>query len=152
MRQKLLIKPYDLFLVTALGLFVSSFFSFSQTLDIHLHDTYYVISANYFFWTFALIFFVGWAIYKLTNRFLLTKYLTWVHIILTLIVLAILMTITLWHDLIIPPIKNEAVSFATLTKESRLQTIIALSITTIFIAGQIAYIINLLGGLIKRKR
>ena len=149
-KMKFLNPPYNLFLLTALILFIISFFMWGQSLDLHLHDTYFVISTIYFIWAFALIFLVVWTIYKLTNKILLTKYLTWLHVVTTLIVLILLMTAGLWFDKLLPPIKREVVSYQTFLDDQQRELKVILPIAIIFIVGQVSWGINLIGGLIKR--
>lgn len=50
---------------------------------IHLHDTYIVLSSSYYAWCSVSLFLI-WIIYLFTNKFLYSKRLTWVHIIITI--------------------------------------------------------------------
>ena len=121
-----------------------------QTLDVHLHDTYYVFPAIYLFWTTALAFLLAWTVYKLTNRFLLTKFLTWFHVATTLIFLIILISANLWRDNPIPA-NGEPLAFVkAFESQKRTNTIVA-TISIIFLAGQIGYLINLIAGLFRRR-
>ena len=61
-------RPYNLLLLSAILILIASFFSFEQTLDIHLHDTYFVITLRQIFRYATIALLVLWVLYKLTNR------------------------------------------------------------------------------------
>ena len=143
-------RPYDFFLLTSALLLLGSVFMLGQTLDVHLHDTYYVFPAVYLFWTIALAFLLAWTVYKLTNRFLLTKILTWFHVVTTLIFLIILMTANLWRDNPIPA-NGEPLDFEKFFESRQKTNTIVAAISILFLAGQIGYFINLLAGLFRRR-
>ena len=151
LKTRLTDQPYFLFLLTGLILIIATFFMFGQSVDFHLHDTYFVVAVNYFVWTLAGLFFIAWAIYKLTDKFLWTKKLTWTHVLITIFVLLLLSTIGFWHDKILPPIKRDTISYQNIIEDEKREAIIAYPITAIFIFGQEAYIVNLIVGLIKRR-
>jgi hypothetical protein len=149
-RSVFIYRPYNFFLLTSALLLLGSVFIPGQTLDMHLHDTYYVFPAVYLFWTIALAFLLAWTVYKLTNRFLLTKFLTWFHIVTTLIFLIILMIANLWRDNPIPS-NGEPLAFGKFFEsQQRTNTIMAI-ISILFLAGQIGYFINLIAGLFRRR-
>lgn len=90
-------KPYNLFLIVAL-IFSSSVYFFSNknnSIDIHLHDTYFVIAYTQVIWLLALIAITIWILYVITNKFLYSIKLVWVHTISTIVALT-LIAITLW--------------------------------------------------------
>lgn len=150
-KTRLINQPYLLFLLTGLVLFIASFFMFGQSVDFHLHDTYFVVSVNCFIWFLAALFFIAWSVYKITDKFLWTKKLTWTHVSLTILVLILLSTIGFWHDKILPPIKRDTISYQNIIYDQKRETLIAYPIATIFILGQLAYFVNLIGGLVKRR-
>lgn len=145
-------QPYLLFLLTGLVLLIASLFMFGQSVDIHLHDTYLVVAVNYFIWFLAIFCFIAWTVYKLTDRFLWTKKLIWTHVSLTILVLILLSTIGFWHDKILPPIKRDAISYQNIVDYQKREAVVAYPIATLFILGQLAYFVNLIVGLIKRRR
>jgi len=87
-------RPYNLFLLTVVLVLISSSFAFEQTIDIHLHDTYFVISMVHFFWTTTILLLIFWALYSLTQRFLFSKILIWIHVVLTIASSILLVTIS----------------------------------------------------------
>lgn len=145
-------KPYLLFPLTAIVLFILSFFLWGQSIDLHIHDTYFIISTNYFIWSIALIFFSGWGLYQFTDKILWTKKLIWIHVLTTLFTFLVLATFEIWHDKILPPIKAETISLEDIFASQKRERLTAQIIAIIFIAGQLAYIINLVAGIFKRSR
>ena len=142
--------PQDLFLLTALLMFIYSFVSKENTIDIHLHDTMFVISSKHFIWAFAIICLSGWGLYSLTRKFLWTGYLSWIHVGITVFILCLCVTVNIWHDVILPPVKREVVSWETFQEDQNRAQRIYFPIAILFVVGQLAYIINILGGLTKR--
>jgi hypothetical protein len=66
-----------------LSLFIS-FIPGRGTLDLHLHDTYFVLSGSILFMVLAGFLFLLWGIYKFAFTTNNSHKLTWIHIILTL--------------------------------------------------------------------
>ena len=150
-KTSLINQPYSLFLLTGQILIIASFFVFGQSIDIHLHDTYFVVAVNHLAWALAILLFLVWGIYKLTDRFLWTNTLTWTHVLLTILVLILLAIISFWKDKILPPINSNTVSYQDIIDEQKRKGFITYLITIAFIVGQIAYLVNLVIGLIKRR-
>lgn len=123
-----------------------------QSLDLHIHDTYFIIPTNYFIWTIALIFFLAWGFYKFIDKILWTKKLIWLHVLTTIFVVIYFATIEPWHDKIMPTIKTtDVVSLQKVFEDQKGEHIIALTISIIFIVGQLSFFVNLVGGLFKRR-
>lgn len=76
--------PFHLFLITAIILLLFSFFSPDHRLDLHLHDTYFVIDGQVLYRGATLNLLLLWAICFLARKFLFSKVLTWIHVFLTL--------------------------------------------------------------------
>jgi hypothetical protein len=152
LKARLANKPYLLFLPAGIVLIAVTVFTSGQTVDFHLHDTYFVISSNYLFWALGLLFFIAWIIYILTGLILWSKKLIWVHVSTTLFVLLLLASIIFWHDEVLPPIKRDATSLADIMDEQRRERIIGYSVVAIFAIGQAAYVVNLIVGLLKRRQ
>ena len=75
-------KPYHLLLPTGILFFISGMFRGNTTIDLHLHDTYFVFPYMLYAWFPATVLIGFWIIYLLTHRFLFSKKLIWIHIIL----------------------------------------------------------------------
>ena len=148
-------RPYCLLLLTAVLLLVASFFVHNQTLDMHLHDTYFIISMPLLFWPMILLLLLFWILYLFTERFLSSKVLMWVHIILM-----VLASVSLVGILFYSNYQEEAGSPRQYYDFSNWESMaqfdgLARRIVVIFLAiflGVIIYIINLFTGLIKRFR
>ena len=85
-------KPYNFLLITGLIFFISSFFFKGENniIDIHLHDTYFIIAHTHIFWTLGLISIIFWQLYLITNRLMYSKKLILIHTIITLLTLALI--------------------------------------------------------------
>jgi hypothetical protein len=150
LQTKLIIQPHFLFLLTALVLLIASYFMRGQSVDLHIHDTYFVISLNYFIWTISIIFVLLWGLYTWTEQILWTKKLTWFHVLATLMVFVALATTGIWHDMFIPPVKSDTTSFQNFLQNQKRDQIIAYLISATCITGQLAYLVNLIVGLFTR--
>jgi hypothetical protein len=146
-KTKISNQPFHLFLVTAILLLVFSFFTWGQSIDIHLHDTYFVISTIFFIWALGIVFFLVWTIYKLTSKVLWKRFLTWFHVLVTIFILIVLLTANFWHDKLIPPINRDFVSFETFQADTEREAKVILPLVIVFVAGQLAFVVNIIGGL-----
>ncbi len=54
-----------------------------------MHDTYFIIAQTHIFLLLAILAFVVWSFYFLTNKMLYSKALTWTHVIITILTLAL---------------------------------------------------------------
>jgi hypothetical protein len=80
-------RPYLLFPLIALVLIIYSFFTGHETTDIHVDDTMFILSGPSVYWLISFYFLVTAALYFVLQRFLRSRALTWVHVLLTLLVL-----------------------------------------------------------------
>jgi heme/copper-type cytochrome/quinol oxidase subunit 1 len=148
-------KPYNLLLLTGLIFVLASFFLLNQnnSVDVHIHDTYFVIAHAHIFWFLAILSLLVWTLYFLTNKFLFSKTLTWAHIIITILTL-ILFVFTLYFGDSLSNLKprryydhSSLNSFGAADKYTK-----AIGRTlSILIFGQIIFIINFIAGLFKRR-
>ena len=150
LKSKILNPPFNLLLLTAILLFVFSFVTWGQMTDIHLHDTKFVISTILLIWALGIIVLLVWAIYKLTSKILWKRFLTWVHVLVTLFILLVLLTANFWHDKLIPPIKRDFISLDTFQEDNQRDARIVLPLVILFLAGQLAFVLNFIGGLINK--
>jgi heme/copper-type cytochrome/quinol oxidase subunit 1 len=149
--MKLKGRPYHLLFIAAILVLIASFFTMNETMDIHLHDTYYVISAAWTYWAIVVLLLVLWLIYVFTNRFLLSKPLTWIHVVLT-IVLALLLTVFVFNpDRGSAGMARDYTDWSAFDEFERYNRMITYALLLLPL-GLLLYIINLVGGLIKRSR
>lgn len=151
LKTRLTNRPFQLFLLTAFILVIATFFSFGQSMDIHIHATHFILTINYFICIIAVLFVIGWVIYVLTNKFLWKKALTWLHVLATIFGLAFLVSIIIWHHKAVPSISGGSVNYQAIIDEALREKYIGYPIEAILVLGQVAYIVNLIGGLIRLK-
>jgi heme/copper-type cytochrome/quinol oxidase subunit 1 len=141
-------KPYHLLLLAALSLLISSFLSSKGTLDIHVHDTYFVIAHFEFNLALAILAFILWAIYMLTRNLPLSSLLTWIHVVLTLLALGLFISLPLFgypeKYLDISPWGN----FNELNRANEIVAVIIISFTL----AQLILVVNIFRGLFRRLR
>jgi cytochrome c oxidase subunit 1 len=142
-------KGYNYLLIAAVLLLVFSLFMGDRTLDIHLHDTYYVIGYAHIFLALSIFLFLQWMIYFLLRKFRMVSLLTWMHIVLTILFLLFLVY-TLTSN-------NRLAGFIDLSAFER--TSISWKHTGIghwafmlFVTGQIIWIVNIVIGVLRGKR
>jgi cytochrome c oxidase subunit 1 len=147
-------RPYTVLLLTAVLFFIAGLFSFNYPIDIHLHDTYFVIPMTYLVWipTITLVFF--WLIYLLTKRLLFSKFLTWTHIVFTILCTIFIVTIPFLSTYSYagggaPRRYYDYGSFTSYKIFGNMTRIIIIAFI-ILIFGQLTYFINLIVGLYKK--
>lgn len=75
----------NLLLITAVLLFISSFFLVDQTFDIRIFETFYVIKLKIIYWCGAFLLIVCYALYKLLPALFFSTSLINTHIVLTIV-------------------------------------------------------------------
>lgn len=144
-------KPYNLLLPVATLFTLLSLTPKIQNniFDIHLHDTYFTIAYFHFFWLLAFLTLSIWLIYFVTNRLLLSRILTWIHVIVTSATFILLAASCFFDNTIITPqLNSNDVSWNSMQLSSEFYTHAITIIILIF--GQVVFIINLAGGILKR--
>ena len=77
-------KPYNLFLLFSILFTVTGFFFYNRIIDIHLHDTYFVLQHAFLFWWGVAIFLFLWGICWATKQILYSNKLLWMHVVFTI--------------------------------------------------------------------
>lgn len=144
----IIVKLYHLFLITAVLLFfVSRLLFSSQTIDIHVHDTYYIISASQVYAVLALICLLLWLLYFFITRFLFSDVLSRLHVFATL--LSVFVIGFMVHRAgTLPRRYIEASIWNSLSAISN--TFLIAVIVLLF--AQLIFLLNIAGGLFKRIR
>lgn len=124
-------RPYNLFLLTAIVFFIAVLFSFNLGIDLAFHDTYFLIPLALLIWLPVIISILFWLFYLLTSRFLFSKTLTWIHIILTIVCSILILVLPFLFSY---PAAVEVI----------LMSLLILSL------GQALYFVNLIFGLSKK--
>ncbi|MEO7313717.1 MAG: hypothetical protein ABIW47_00920 [Ginsengibacter sp.] len=91
-------RPYHLLLLTAILILIASFFALNKSLDIHLHDTYFIIALPHIFRGTTIMLLVLWMLYLLTQSILFSKILTWSHTILLVLTSISLVAISFYSN------------------------------------------------------
>lgn len=134
---------YDLFIVVAVLYLILSFFDSGQSLDMTLHDSYYLIASQIVTIGVAGIFFLGWVLYRFFGRYLLSKRLIDIHVILTLLLLFAFESSRLWSSWFLP--RRTYYSFSTFNSEPSFFIVYGL----LLIISVIILMINVIGGVVK---
>jgi heme/copper-type cytochrome/quinol oxidase subunit 1 len=74
-------KPFHLLAITSVLLVIWAFFSRNETVDFHFHDTYIVMGLNFLITALIIIFIIYCVLYRLSEKILLSRWLTWIHVI-----------------------------------------------------------------------
>ncbi len=99
---------YNILLVFGFIFILISFGPFKeQSLDIHLHDTYFIIAYRHILLIFASILLIVWGMYKLLNRLLYSVILTRIHVVTT-VLLFLINTILLFNNFTSSIVNNGA--------------------------------------------
>ncbi len=139
--------PYNYFFPLGLIMIVLSFFTGSRTVDIHVHDTYLVLSFFHILLFIATVFMICGLLYRTLNNYMLSGVLSWIHTGFTIVSLLAIPIIFLifsssrehYIDAASSPFQNYR-SYGSLAMWSLL----------IFLFAQGILVINLLGGLVRR--
>jgi heme/copper-type cytochrome/quinol oxidase subunit 1 len=153
--MKLKQRPYNLLFLNAIILSIGGLFCFNSPIDIHLYDTYFVFPLPFLIWAPTIILFVFWIVYLLTKRFLFSKKLMWIHIILTVIISLFLMVLPYISTYSYGGVVGSPRRYYDYGELNRFKilgnlTNIAVATFVILLLGQLAYFINLFVGLYKR--
>ncbi|MET3499261.1 cytochrome c oxidase subunit 1 [Mucilaginibacter rubeus] len=138
-------KPYHLLPITALLSVVISFLFTNGSLDINLHDTYFVISYPVVYRLIALILILIWTIYTLAMNALPSLWLSWAHILITTTVVILLLSKQI-HFIGLDGVPRRYYAVSEFQKKQQG----ALIMTAAFILGQLLFIINLTMGIVKK--
>jgi hypothetical protein len=148
--KNLINPPFSLFLSTGLLLSVATPFFWRQRIEYHLHDTLFVFPFVYVIWAVAIVLVLMWIVCDAARKILLSGFLTWVHVTATILFVLACFTSGLWYQGIDNPASRSAYySFQTMMENNRRVAIIILPLLLMLLLGQLAFIINIVGGIIK---
>jgi len=147
--MKTIFKTYNFLVLLATLLLIVSFFIPVSNLDINFHDTYYIMTNIQFIRFWVILLFILALFYRLLSRFMAWDTLSWLHILLSILLLLAYLYIQYSY------IKSRAV--IELTNEGSLAyfkrfntQLAALGLGFLFV--QLLPVINLIVGLMKRRR
>lgn len=147
-------RPYNLFLLTAIVFFIAVLYSFNLGIDLEFHDTYSFIPLALLIWLPIIVSILFWLFYLLTNRFLFSKTLTWIHIILTIVcsILILVLPFLLTNIVVGVDIRRHYNDYGGSNRFKVFGNLIRINYITILILllGQVIYFINLILGIAKK--
>lgn len=73
-------RPYNFLLIAAMIVLLLSAVRTSSIIDIHFHDTYFILPGRMGMWIASFILLFLWALYLLTKQILYSNKLTWIHV------------------------------------------------------------------------
>jgi hypothetical protein len=147
-------KPYNLLLLTAIFSFIAGLSQMNVLIDIHLHDTFFVLPLAYFIWSFSLILIILWLLYRATEKILFSKKLSFVHIISTIVCCLFILILPYF----INPYKGLAGMPRIYSENGRTKTYnllgdisnSAISLLSILVFAQLFFLLNFFIGLYRR--
>lgn len=148
-------KPYNLLLWTGVILILTSLILLKKDsiIDIHLHDTYFVVDIRYVFWFLAILSLFVWILYFLTHKILYSKAFTWIHIIVTILTLMSISSILYYVGNISTSEFRHLYDFSSwevIKSYNQYTKAIAISLS-VLILGQVIFIVNFTTGLFRRR-
>ncbi len=145
-------KPFLLLLLFACIFFVCGFIPNEKTIDIQLHDSYWVFGENHLFIAECFLFYFLFGLYLFSQKILFSKKLIWIHILTTIAFTLLILFITKTISFLTPIVPrryytyNEIDSFK---QYAFLNDMISIFIIIVFFA-QIIFLINIILGIIKK--
>jgi hypothetical protein len=136
--------PDILLLITGTLLFLLSFFPNDRTIDIHLHDTVFIIAGSQIYGALGILLLFFWFIYRLIHKILFSKILVWIHIISTILFFIFLIIIPYTESSSMPRQYNHQAFFYFLN-----HIVAGLSIVAVF--AQFLFLFNFIAGLVKKR-
>ena len=147
-------KPYNLLLWTGLVLLLTSFLVLKQnnSVDIHLHDTYFIIAPTHVFWLLAFLALFVWTLYLLTSKILYSKAFTWTHVIITILTLLLLVLTLFFGDNFMNTTPRRYYDYSSWNSFDNYTTFAKAMGISLFVLlfGQFVFIINLIVGVFRR--
>lgn len=126
-----------------------SFFVAGKTLDIHLHDTYYIITLQVVYGVLAGILLFYGLLYRWTGNLLFSPVLTWTHILFTALLVMLVATVPFWEHAVAQGFSNDP--FEAASQRWRFHRNLSLFIL-LLLAGQLLFLVNLVTGVVRRRR
>lgn len=144
-------RPYQLLFFTALLLILLSAFVGKGSLDVKLGEGMYYIDGVFVLRAVGMFLLLNWLLYRFTQRLMFSKVLIWLHVIISIAVVAFL-TIVLFKSGVQHPQRYFDYTYTTVTDMNllrRIRFIVPLCVILIIIA-QALFFINLLLGILRR--
>ncbi len=133
--------PYVLFLFTTIALLLT--LAFRPIAEIDIQDiTMFSFPLSSIVWVFPFLLLSSWLIYLVTNKFLYSIAITWIHV-LTTVITTLLIVIVLYIGINPSQFTSD---------QHELIGIIIQILSLLFVFGQLAYVVNILIGIFGRAK
>lgn len=126
-----------------------SFLVTGKTLDIHLHDTYYIITLQVVYGVMAGILLFYGLLYRWTGNVLFSRVLTWTHILFTALLVVLVATVPFWEHAVEQGFSRDP--FEAAGQRWRFHRNLSLFVL-LLLAGQLLFLVNLVAGVVRRGR
>lgn len=147
MIEKINENPFILLVIPAILFFVFSFIPTNETIDIQLHDSYTVITQSHVFIAIVFILLSILGLYFLFQKFLWSKKLTWLHVLITSFFISFVFYITPTFHFFQPQMPRRYYSYYEFG--ASLDSLICYSALILFFA-QFLFLINIIVGIIRK--
>jgi hypothetical protein len=142
-------RPYDFFLICIVIIIAIPIICWGQGLLIHLDKPRIYISADIFMYGVAIVLCIYWLIYRFAKKNLNLR-LTWIHVCITIFIIFFFIIKHVWYPKFLETDQLKAF-FLKATLNNRTRDIKLFSLFgTIFLVGQLAFLINLFSGITKK--
>lgn len=140
--------PRHLLLASGILLLVIAalFIDASSVLDIHLHDTYYIIAHQQLIYLFAILSLALWALHWFCRRLLFLRCLNWLHVLLSFASVWVLMV-----PLLTAVTEYTDTANSNFEAMQQLQEAVAIVVLLLLLA-QLIFVTHILLGLFRKKR
>ena len=139
-------RSYHLLLVAFLLLTVVSFLFGKKTIDIHVHDTFFVTPLHFYFIAIAVLLLVSWLLHQFSRNIFRYQKLVAVHVILIILPTIFLALLPGIYD-------SQYIDVSSFSlKRFQLLNMGILTAILVFLLAQVLFIINFIAGLILRYR
>lgn len=132
-------QPQRLLLVFVLLFAILSIATENRSIDIHLHDTYYIIPGRYLYLGSGLLLLFSWMLTLLIQKPAVPELFTWIPVILTILSLSMFLAISL----------NYTLTGSDLEINRTIMSVQQISLL-LFIVAQIFFIVIMIIGIIKK--
>lgn len=141
-------QPYLIWLTAALALIIVAF-PVDGSLDIHLHDTYFVIAHTHVFLAIAGLLLVFALLYKILERVLFSGWLNGLHLVFTLLPLIVFLFPLSYRGIAGSPRRYyDSGAWATYRSFGTLNSAVSLAVIFLFFA-QVLFLVHILWGLVR---